>query len=536
MRSRASAPVRTTWRSSTSSSTHRRTSSPRRSARRRRAGLERELGAAIARIREGDFKPTPSPFACSGCPALDRVCAGPALLAERRAALRPRARAGRGLTGTSSVSRGADRGPVRHSRQPPGARGGARRCLRPRAWTRSSWAATCSGGRFRSSASSDFGASRRAWVAGNCERDVLHPDQRADRWCHAQLDDETALVRRDLGAERSSGRSKAWGTSSSVTRPLGTTSAIVTTLTSDDDVRDALRRRPTPTVVVCGHTHVQFDRSRPPEPRASSMRGAWVFRTRAGRERAGRSSTAGSSCGGRRTTSSAPSNGSSEPGSRRSPISSRTHSVARRRPTRRRSTSRAAVARSYVAEARRRGLGRRTERIGPIVERLAAEHADATIALRFSSDLDLLVSVMLSAQTTDVNVNRVTKELFRKYRRPEDYLAVPAEELERDIYATGLLPAEDEVDPRRDAGAPRGVRRAGAAHPGRAPATPGRGAKDGERRRGRARASAGRRRRHARAAALTAARTDAARGSGQDRARPPARRARARTGGGSRTC
>ena len=44
--------------------------------------LERELGAAVARIREGDFKPTPSPYACSGCPALDRVCAGPALLVE----------------------------------------------------------------------------------------------------------------------------------------------------------------------------------------------------------------------------------------------------------------------------------------------------------------------------------------------------------------------------------------------------------------------------------------------------------------------
>ncbi len=96
------------------------------------------------------------------------------------------------------------------------------------------------------------------------------------------------------------------------------------------------------------------------------------------------------------------------------------------------------MARSYVAEARRRGLGRRRERIGPIVERLAAEHVDATIALRFSSDLDLLVSVMLSAQTTDANVNRVTETLFLKYRAPEDYLAVPAEELERDIYATGF--------------------------------------------------------------------------------------------------
>ena len=97
------------------------------------------------------------------------------------------------------------------------------------------------------------------------------------------------------------------------------------------------------------------------------------------------------------------------------------------------------MARSYVSEARRRGLGRRRERITPIVERLASEHADAEIALRFRSDLELLVSVMLSAQTTDVNVNRVTPALFRKYRTPEDYLAVPVEELERDIFATGFF-------------------------------------------------------------------------------------------------
>jgi endonuclease-3 len=95
------------------------------------------------------------------------------------------------------------------------------------------------------------------------------------------------------------------------------------------------------------------------------------------------------------------------------------------------------VARSYVHEARRR-VGPKRARIRPIVERLAAEHTDATIALKFTSDLELLVSVMLSAQTTDVNVNRVTATLFRKYRRPEDYLAVPQEELERDIFATGF--------------------------------------------------------------------------------------------------
>ena len=94
--------------------------------------------------------------------------------------------------------------------------------------------------------------------------------------------------------------------------------------------------------------------------------------------------------------------------------------------------------RSYVAEARR-PVGRRRDRIRPIIERLAAEHADAAIALRFRNDLELLVSVMLSAQTTDVNVNRVTERLFEKYRRPEDYLAVPQEELERDIFQTGFF-------------------------------------------------------------------------------------------------
>ena len=84
-------------------------------------------------------------------------------------------------------------------------------------------------------------------------------------------------------------------------------------------------------------------------------------------------------------------------------------------------------------------MGRRRDRIRPIIGRLAAEHADAAIALRFRSELELLVSVMLSAQTTDVNVNRVTERLFEKYRQPEDYLAVPEEELERDIYATGFF-------------------------------------------------------------------------------------------------
>ena len=94
--------------------------------------------------------------------------------------------------------------------------------------------------------------------------------------------------------------------------------------------------------------------------------------------------------------------------------------------------------RSFVHEARR-PVGRRRDRIKPIIERLAVEHADAKIALDFRNPVELLISVMLSAQTTDVNVNRVTATLFVKYRRPEDYLAVPREELEQDVYATGFF-------------------------------------------------------------------------------------------------
>ena len=96
------------------------------------------------------------------------------------------------------------------------------------------------------------------------------------------------------------------------------------------------------------------------------------------------------------------------------------------------------LVRSYVREARRR-VGSRRTRIRPIIERLAGQHPDAAIALRFSNDLELLIAVMLSAQTTDVTVNRVTERLFVKYRSPEDYLAVPLDELEADLRPTGTF-------------------------------------------------------------------------------------------------
>ena len=72
------------------------------------------------------------------------------------------------------------------------------------------------------------------------------------------------------------------------------------------------------------------------------------------------------------------------------------------------------MAKSYVREARKRVGAEEGTAIRPVIERLAVEHADAKIALSFASPLELLVSVMLSAQTTDVNVNRVTREALRE--------------------------------------------------------------------------------------------------------------------------
>ncbi len=63
---------------------------------------------------------------------------------------------------------------------------------------------------------------------------------------------------------------------------------------------------------------------------------------------------------------------------------------------------------------------------------------DAQCELRHANPFELLIAVVLSAQTTDEMVNKVTEDLFKKYRTPQDYLAVPLEELEQDIKRIGL--------------------------------------------------------------------------------------------------
>src|SRR5437762_4236004 len=81
----------------------------------------------------------------------------------------------------------------------------------------------------------------------------------------------------------------------------------------------------------------------------------------------------------------------------------------------------------------------RQVRAKKILELLDRAYPDAKISLDFRTPFELLVSTILSAQCTDERVNMVTPALFARYRRPEDYLAVPVEELEQDIRSTGFF-------------------------------------------------------------------------------------------------
>jgi endonuclease-3 len=79
------------------------------------------------------------------------------------------------------------------------------------------------------------------------------------------------------------------------------------------------------------------------------------------------------------------------------------------------------------------------ERVAEILKRLDALYRDATCALHHKSAWELLVATILSAQSTDVNVNRVTPELFRKYPTVNDFAALTPEQLQPDIYSTGFF-------------------------------------------------------------------------------------------------
>ena len=79
------------------------------------------------------------------------------------------------------------------------------------------------------------------------------------------------------------------------------------------------------------------------------------------------------------------------------------------------------------------------ERVEDILKRLNQLYPDVTCALTHASAWELLVATILSAQSTDVNVNRVTPELFRKYPTVQAFAALTPEQLEPDVRSTGFF-------------------------------------------------------------------------------------------------
>lgn len=83
-------------------------------------------------------------------------------------------------------------------------------------------------------------------------------------------------------------------------------------------------------------------------------------------------------------------------------------------------------------------IEREKKRAKEILDRLKKEYPEVKIALEFKTPFQLLIATILSAQCTDARVNIVTKQLFKKYKKPEDFIKVASDELEKDIFSTGF--------------------------------------------------------------------------------------------------
>ncbi len=84
-------------------------------------------------------------------------------------------------------------------------------------------------------------------------------------------------------------------------------------------------------------------------------------------------------------------------------------------------------------------LKKKRERVKIIFETLDPLYTHEKTALKYRTPFQLLISTILSAQCTDKQVNEVTKTLFKKYKKPEDYINAPIAELEGDIRPTGFF-------------------------------------------------------------------------------------------------
>ncbi len=86
-----------------------------------------------------------------------------------------------------------------------------------------------------------------------------------------------------------------------------------------------------------------------------------------------------------------------------------------------------------------RPMGSDPKRVAAILAKLDEAYPDATCELKHENPFQLLISTILSAQCTDVRVNQVTKELYKKYKTPEDFAYANPAELEKEIRPTGFF-------------------------------------------------------------------------------------------------
>jgi endonuclease III len=86
-----------------------------------------------------------------------------------------------------------------------------------------------------------------------------------------------------------------------------------------------------------------------------------------------------------------------------------------------------------------KAAGTSPQRVREILQKLDEAYPNVTCALIHDSPFQLLISTILSAQSTDETVNKVTKTLYTKYRTPKDFAYANPQEIEREIHATGFF-------------------------------------------------------------------------------------------------
>jgi len=79
------------------------------------------------------------------------------------------------------------------------------------------------------------------------------------------------------------------------------------------------------------------------------------------------------------------------------------------------------------------------DKVEELIELFAENYPEPGTSLNFNSDFELLIATILSAQTTDVQVNKVTAELFKEYNKPEDFALLSQREMEKKIKSIGLF-------------------------------------------------------------------------------------------------